>query len=81
MPEKWDYETDVLVIGYGGAGVWAALTASDEGESEVLILEKSPTRGGGNSSINLGEFTNISDADGAFNYVKNFCKGKTHPMK
>lgn len=21
MPETWDYETDVLVIGYGGAGL------------------------------------------------------------
>ena len=42
LPETWDYETDVLVIGYGGAGVWAALTAADEGGSEVLILEKAP---------------------------------------
>ena len=77
IPEVWDYETDVLVIGYGGAGVWAALTAKDEGQSEVLILEKAPVRGGGNSSINLGEFTNISDVEGAFQYVKAFTHGKT----
>lgn len=77
MPESWDYETDVLVIGYGGAGVWAALTASDEGNAEVLILEKAPTRGGGNSAINLGEFTDISDVEGAFTYIKSFCHGQT----
>lgn len=77
LPEVWDYETDVLVIGYGGAGVWAALTARDEGNSEVLILEKAPTRGGGNSSINLGEFTIIKDKEAAYTYIKEFTKGKT----
>ena len=77
LPETWDYETDVLVIGYGGAGVWAALTAADEGEAEVLVLEKAPVRGGGNSSINLGEFTTITDTEGAFKYISAFSHGKT----
>ena len=75
LPETWDYETDVLVIGYGGAGVWAALTAADEGGSEVLILEKAPVRGGGNSSINLGEFTIPVDAEGCATYIKSFTDG------
>ena len=75
LPETWDYETDVLVIGYGGAGVWAALTAADEGASEVLILEKAPVRGGGNSSINLGEFTIPVDAEGCATYIKAFTDG------
>ncbi len=79
LPEAWDYECDVLVIGYGGAGQWAALTAADpeEGASEVLVLEKSPVRGGGNSSMNLGEFALPVSADGAFEYVKAFCMGQT----
>ena len=29
MPSTWDYETDVLVIGYGGAGMWASLIGAD----------------------------------------------------
>lgn len=77
LPEAWDYETDVLVIGYGGAGMWTALTAADEGESEVLILEKAPVRGGGNSAINLGEFTIPVDAEGCANYIKAFTRGLT----
>lgn len=77
LPEAWDYETDVLVIGYGGAGMWTALTAADEGESEVLILEKAPVRGGGNSAINLGEFTIPIDAEGCANYIKAFTRGLT----
>ena len=23
LPQTWDYECDLLVIGYGGAGMWA----------------------------------------------------------
>lgn len=75
MPETWDYECDFLVIGYGGSGLWAALTAADEGGAEVLCLEKAPVRGGGNSSINMGEFTWTDDVDGCVQYIKNFSKG------
>ena len=39
---KWDKETDVLVIGYGGAGACAAIEAHDNG-SKVLIIEKWPS--------------------------------------
>lgn len=68
MPEKWDYETDVLVIGYGGAGMWAACTAHDEG-ADVLILEKAPYRGGGSSSMNCGQWTYPSDAEKAATFA------------
>ena len=77
MPSKWDFETDVLVIGYGGAGLWAAVTAKDEGSSDVLVLEKAPSRGGGNSSINMGEYTWIDDVDEAVKYITGFTKGHT----
>ena len=36
---KWDDEADVVVIGFGGAGASAAITAHDAG-SNVLIIEK-----------------------------------------
>tara|TARA_R110001606_G_scaffold12165_4_gene52338 strand:- start:16237 stop:16641 length:405 start_codon:yes stop_codon:yes gene_type:complete len=35
----WDVEYDVVIIGYGGAGAVAAITAHDFGAS-VLVLEK-----------------------------------------
>ena len=76
-PSKWDFETDVLVIGYGGAGLWAAITAKDEGKADVIVLEKAPTRGGGNSSINMGEYCWVDDVDGATQYVEAFTKGHT----
>lgn len=37
----WDLATDVIVIGFGGAGAVAAITACDAG-AEVMILEKQP---------------------------------------
>ena len=45
LPAKWDYEADVVVVGYGGAGVCAAVVAHDAG-AQVLILEKAPFAGG-----------------------------------
>lgn len=41
---KWDEETDVVVVGYGGAGAAAAIEATDNG-AKVLILEKMPFGG------------------------------------
>jgi len=36
---KWDYETDVLVIGGGGAGTSAALLAEENGASVILATK------------------------------------------
>jgi len=36
---QWDYEADVVVVGYGGAGAVTAIAARDAG-AEVLLIEK-----------------------------------------
>lgn len=51
IPEKSTY--DVVVVGAGGAGFSAAITAADEG-AKVVILEKMP-QVGGNSLISGAE--------------------------
>ncbi len=45
VPEKWDLETGVLVIGSGCGGLSAALSAHDQG-ARVTVIEKSDQFGG-----------------------------------
>ena len=79
MPKNWDYECDLLVIGYGGAGMWASLIGADECGQEVIVLEKAPVEGGGNSRINNGEWTIVeeNEKDRFKKYIKAFTHGKT----
>lgn len=52
VPERWDMEYDVLVVGWGMAGTAAAVTAHDSG-AKVLIVEKM-AEGGGNTRVSGG---------------------------
>jgi succinate dehydrogenase/fumarate reductase flavoprotein subunit len=52
LPDKWDMEYDVVVVGWGAGGTASAVTAHMEG-AEVLILEKMP-EGGGNTRVSGG---------------------------
>ena len=45
VPTTWDFETDVLVCGYGTAGMPAAIDARDAG-ADVLIIEVADWAGG-----------------------------------
>ena len=77
LPEKWDKETDVVIVGCGGAGTTAAITARDEGAA-VIILEKAP-EGGGNSRIGGGQFSfsTPEKKDNAAIYLYAACNGTT----
>jgi urocanate reductase len=57
-PAKWDRTADVVVIGAGGAGLAAAVTAADKGAT-VIVLEKMPVIGG--NTIISGGFLNAAD--------------------
>lgn len=65
---KWDMTCDVLVLGYGGAGAAAAITAHDAG-AKVLILEKMP-QAGGNTRASGGGFIIPKDAQQAYEYLE-----------
>jgi len=76
VPEKWDVETDVVVVGYGGAGAVAAIEAFDKGSS-VVILEKTAA-GGGNTRISGGGMLAPTDMRFA-EYMDTLCGGLTEP--
>lgn len=65
---RWDAETDVLVIGYGGAGACCAIEAAKSG-SNVLILEKME-RPGGNTAVSSGGFMIPDDKEKAWKYLR-----------
>ncbi len=64
----WDKKTDVLIIGYGGAGAVAAITSHDEG-ADVLIVEKMGA-GGGNTNVSLGGFLCLTDLKEGLKYLE-----------
>lgn len=62
MPEAWDDEADLVVVGYGGSGAAAAITAAEAGAS-VIVLEKSAERDGGNTGASSGAIHTGTDVD------------------
>jgi succinate dehydrogenase/fumarate reductase flavoprotein subunit len=71
---KKQIETDVVVVGYGGAGATAAITAHDKG-SRVVILEKMD-KGGGATFLSNGGIV-VPMAMDYVDYLYAICAGFT----
>jgi succinate dehydrogenase/fumarate reductase flavoprotein subunit len=67
IPKAWDYDVDVVCVGYGGAGAVTAITAHDAG-AKVLILEKM-SEGGGNTCVSGGGIFCPTDSKEAYKYL------------
>jgi succinate dehydrogenase/fumarate reductase flavoprotein subunit len=79
MPPKWDVEADVVVVGFGAAGVATAVTAHDLG-AKVVILEKAPEgQEGGNTRVAGQGYLNTSSAAPAIAYLTALCGPYTVP--
>ena len=75
--EKWDQESDVVIIGTGFAGLVAGITAHDAGV-KALILEKAPKEyEGGNSKVSGNMWWTPTDVDAAVKYITAMCYGLT----
>ena len=65
--EHWHSTTDVLVVGYGGAGACAAIEASDAG-AKVMLIDAASAPGGStalsSAEIYLGGGTRVQQACG-----------------
>src|ERR1700731_1655438 len=81
MSHEWDVEADVVVVGFGAAGMAASVTAHDLG-AEVVILEKAPEgQEGGNTRVAGQGYLNTSSAEQAAAYLKALCGPYTVPEK
>ena len=85
IPEKWDLDTEVLVVGTGGAGLAAAILAHDCG-AKVAVVERSDKVGGttawsGGSvwipcNHHMGEKGFSDSREAALKYSKALAKGQ-----
>lgn len=73
LPKQWDKEAEIVVVGFGGAGAAAAITAHDMG-ANVLMLEKAPEgEEGGNTRIAGQGYLDVSDVGKAISYLTALC--------
>ncbi len=66
VPETWDAEADVVVVGGGGSGFAAAIEAAEAG-AEVIVLEKGEVYGGSTALCGqaiMGVGTSVQKAAG-----------------
>src|SRR5689334_24864252 len=72
-PAKWDKEADVVVVGFGGAGAAAAITAHDLG-ARVCMLEKAPEgEHGGNTRVAGQGYLQVYDVEKSVTYLNALC--------
>ena len=70
MPKRWDRTADVVVVGYGGAGAVASITAHDKG-ARVLILEKQAEKSHtSNTQMCLGVFLSPDNVKDTIAYME-----------
>jgi len=72
-PGKWTSETDVLILGFGGAGACAAIEAHDAG-AKVLIIEKQPQKTHYPNSRMSGGIFHSPDPAGDKEALKSYAK-------
>ena len=70
-------ETDVAVVGYGGAGAAAAIAAADLG-AKVVIVEKA-SQGGGNTRLSAGSIRTFGAVSRAVEHITFLCGNTTDP--
>jgi len=79
VPHQWDIEADVVVVGFGAAGMAASVTAHEMG-AKVVILEKAPEgQEGGNTRVAGQGYLNTSSAEQAAAYLTALCGPYTVP--
>lgn len=72
LPESWDQEADIIIVGFGGAGIAAAITAADEGLGDALVLEAAPEgEEGGNTRVSQQAVFTTDDPKALAAYQKN----------
>lgn len=70
---EWDYETDVVIVGFGGAGACSAIAAADSG-ANVILLEKNLAEEHLSNTIMCGGFFHSPDKSGDPEALKQYLR-------
>ena len=71
MPEKWDYETEILVVGHGAGGTGSVLCATIEELGEVMVIDAGPEgEDGGTFSVCGQTLFTPTSVEGAVKYQR-----------
>ena len=77
IPTEWDYETEILVVGFGAAGINATIASTMEG-CKTLVIEAAPEEWSmGNTGVSGGGFVSPYDHDIYVNYLNTCSYGMT----
>src|SRR5579872_197817 len=80
IPRNWDVEADVVVVGFGAAGMAASVIAHELG-ARVVMLEKAPEgQEGGNTRVAGQGYLNTSSVEKAIAYLTALCGPYTVPQ-
>lgn len=79
-PKKWDVTTDVVVIGFGGAGATTAISAAQNG-ANVVVLEKNPENHHISNTRMSGGIFHCPDKDGDKAALKAYAKAMLRVRK
>ena len=72
----WADEADILIVGCGGAGIAAAITAADEGLGKAIVFEAAPEEWvGGNTRVSAQVIFCPTSVEGAIKYQTNLNGG------
>lgn len=77
---EWDAEYDVVIIGFGGAGASAAITAADAGAKVLLVETAKKGHEGGNTKVCYQILWAPNDREGAIEYYKTLRGSYTNSM-
>jgi hypothetical protein len=77
VPQKWDKEVDVVVVGSGFTGLAAGITAMEAGAKVVVLEKATQAHEGGNSKISGNMWWTPTNAEDGFAYVKALAYGTT----
>jgi succinate dehydrogenase/fumarate reductase flavoprotein subunit len=69
LPESWDVEADIVIVGHGGAGAAAAITCTDEGLGDIFVMDAAPSgQDGGNTKVSANLMMIPDDVEGTVVY-------------